>query len=853
MEYVGAQERTEAETLLDADPSEKSPAAPEPSPGGRECFDGGAQAASGRPLRIACAVLVVAAAAAAAVAFGVAAGTRHTRRQRIPEGAVRALPVLRVLQDSDPCRTLLSLDRQRTSQGPGGFLGMIQGVLGRLFGDSQDTECTSEGLDGGSDCSAWGQNCVSAGCCKDEGYQCYRKNLTYGKCLPSCSPDAPSFFEDVPDKWTCGEVGVRTAGKAKVRVASAPRWVPMTCAKADFDCSASKCCSEPGQQCYEQAGGEGRCRFDCEAGPIEVEGRTRDWTCSVLGPGPPKEAVTDGIVSSGGGKNPVACSKDGEDCGRSTCCQEPGTMCYVKNSSFARCMASCPPPPDFSQNSSVADTWDCAPIGPRTKGEAVVKPAKDDLTWDELPSWVSTRCSGTAENCASSQCCKDPDMQCYEQEPGSAFCKPLCLKGMVEGGKPWGCKEIGTRTPKRCPKCAAKKSAPPTVVIPFFERDLCKLKYTAKSLQANDPDKNLGDVFLMWVSDKPSSQFQDELDAITEAIGESHKVHFKDYTGALQSSGISGWFGQQVLKLKIAHDVKSEFYVVLDAKNTLIREVQRDSFFTACHQARIQAEFKYDDIPQPHSDWYARSANALELDPPSSGYWPASITPVVMHKQTVLDMLSDMGEDPDPETLCAGPLCDKMGAYSSSGHGATEFTMYTLWAYQKTQLECAHVVEQLPHFKVKYSSDWVERMDEHLASINVTTPEARKQITVSSHDGFPLEWSPADKGGAPAEDQFPLKFEDLTRSWSASLWRGMPENAELLEAVNLWTLNNLVAQQRQYPLMFGAQPEALSSMDEDTRKKATTDLSKIYAKAKLHDPAAETDDKLVECVVGWKN
>jgi hypothetical protein len=357
----------------------------------------------------------------------------------------------------------------------------------------------------------------------------------------------------------------------------------------------------------------------------------------------------------------------------------------------------------------------------------------------------------------------------------------------------------------------------------------------------------------MWVSDQPSSQFRDELDAITEAIGDSHKVHFKDYTNVLQSSGISGWFGQQVLKLKIAHDVKSEFYVVLDAKNTLIREVRADSLFTECHQARIQAEFKYDDIPQPHSDWYARSARALDLDPPSSGYWPARITPVVMHTQTVLDLLSDMGEDPNPETLCAGPLCDTIGAHSSSGHGATEFTMYTLWAYQKTQFECAHVVEQLPHFKVKYSSNWLDDLDEKLTSINVTTPEARKQITVSSHDGFPLEWSPADSGEAPTQDKFPLKFEDHTRSWSASLWRGMPENAQLLEAVNLWTLKNLVDQQRQYPLMFGAQPEALSTMDEDTRKKAAKDLSAVYAKANLYDPATEPAEELVSCVVGWKN
>mmetsp|Transcript_88762 Transcript_88762/g.247659 ORF Transcript_88762/g.247659 Transcript_88762/m.247659 type:complete len:861 (-) Transcript_88762:51-2633(-) len=860
MEYVGAQERTEAETLLDADPSEKSPAAPEPSPGGRECFDGGAQAASGRPLRIACAVLVVAAAAAAAVAFGVAAGTRHTRRQRIPEGAVRALPVLRVLQDSDPCRTLLSLDRQRTSQGPGGFLGMIQGVLGRLFGDSQDTECTSEGLDGGSDCSAWGQNCVSAGCCKDEGYQCYRKNLTYGKCLPSCSPDAPSFFEDVPDKWTCGEVGVRTAGKAKVRVASAPRWVPMTCAKADFDCSASKCCSEPGQQCYEQAGGEGRCRFDCEAGPIEVEGRTRDWTCSVLGPGPPKEAVTDGIVSSGGGKNPVACSKDGEDCGRSTCCQEPGTMCYVKNSSFARCMASCPPPPDFSQNSSVADTWDCAPIGPRTKGEAVVKPAKDDLTWDELPSWVSTRCSGTAENCASSQCCKDPDMQCYEQEPGSAFCKPLCLKGMVEGGKPWGCKEIGTRTPKRCPKCAAKKSAPPTVVIPFFERDLCKLKYTAKSISVNDPHKFLGDVVLMWVSKRHTWEFQGQIDEILNSLKETREARIEDFTDKMSQAGLPGWHSQQIVKLKAASVVDSDYYIVLDSKNTIIHPLEKDPFFTPCGQAIIQAEWSSSAIVEPHIDWYDRSARALGVKSPRDAgawddalLWPASITPMVMHKQSVLDMLSKLGEGSDLGRLCDGNLCGLIGAYAGDGHGATEFTLYTLYVYdmiESGQFECIHAVEPVLGFEMTYSDKWYSELQAKIVKAGLKAKPS--QLVVSNKDGWPVLWSPDDDDSSiPDEDQWPLTFTDVTRKWSAAIWRGEAADKYRLVKENLRTLS-LIQQNgtKMFPLMFGAQPASLAVMNEEEKDEAIRDIIALYADADLLDDA---EQDIIGCVVGYVN
>jgi len=228
-----------------------------------------------------------------------------------------------------------------------------------------------------------------------------------------------------------------------------------------------------------------------------------------------------------------------------------------------------------------------------------------------------------------------------------------------------------------------------------------------------------------------------------------------------------------------------------------------------------------------------------------------------MHKKTVLDMLESLGEGSDPKQLCAGSLCDKMGAYSDSGQGATEFTMYTLWAYQnqKSKLECAHAVELVPHFEVKYSSEWRDDMDRQLRDINVTTSEAREQMSVSSHDGWPIDWSPVETDGskAPTKDKFPLKVEDLSRSWQASLWRGEPSNADLLEAVNMWTLQNLVEGKRQYPLMFGAQPEALSTMDEATRKQAIKDLAQVYAKAKLHVPSTDSDKDLVDCVVGWKN
>eukprot|EP00418_Pyrodinium_bahamense_P062568 CAMPEP_0179089620 /NCGR_PEP_ID=MMETSP0796-20121207/40845_1 /TAXON_ID=73915 /ORGANISM="Pyrodinium bahamense, Strain pbaha01" /LENGTH=167 /DNA_ID=CAMNT_0020787179 /DNA_START=199 /DNA_END=699 /DNA_ORIENTATION=- len=36
------------------------------------------------------------------------------------------------------------------------------------------------------DCAAQHENCAHLGCCKDEGYKCYRKDMHWASCRPSC-------------------------------------------------------------------------------------------------------------------------------------------------------------------------------------------------------------------------------------------------------------------------------------------------------------------------------------------------------------------------------------------------------------------------------------------------------------------------------------------------------------------------------------------------------------------------------------------------------------------------------------------------------------------------------------------
>jgi len=242
-----------------------------------------------------------------------------------------------------------------------------------------------------------------------------------------------------------------------------------------------------------------------------------------------------------------------------------------------------------------------------------------------------------------------------------------------------------TTTRETCPACAPKEHKPPAIVIPTFQRDLCKMKFTAKSISKHDPDHHLGDVHVAWVMSEASSNWADEIDEIRGIIEETRGFHLHDFSQNLE--GKVGWFAQQIFKLKIAQLLTEEFYIVLDSKNTFIRDVEANSFFSPCHQAYNFAQYTMDKVPDPHNKWYHKSAEALNLDISQAGdtLWPASITPMTMHRQTVLDMLESIGEDPSPYSICGGPLCGMM-----EDGGVTEFTAYQLYAHFVKDFECIH-------------------------------------------------------------------------------------------------------------------------------------------------------------------
>lgn len=155
----------------------------------------------------------------------------------------------------------------------------------------------------------------------------------------------------------------------------------------------------------------------------------------------------------------------------------------------------------------------------------------------------------------------------------------------------------------------------------------------------------------------------------------------------LSKMEVEGWFVEQVMKLKVASLVQAPFYVVLDAKNTFINDIEPTTFMSPCNTGMIYAESDFSDLGEKR-DWYNKSAEALGVALPTGRRWSASVAPVVMHTKTVKDMLGHLSEDATPWELCSGPLCKYIE------HGATGFALYNTYVAAVSDERCIHATVQ---------------------------------------------------------------------------------------------------------------------------------------------------------------
>jgi len=261
--------------------------------------------------------------------------------------------------------------------------------------------------------------------------------------------------------------------------------------------------------------------------------------------------------------------------------------------------------------------------------------------------------------------------------------------GVMKAGH--GCKKRLPVAPgHKCPSCTRGTIDLPYIVIPTYERDLCKLTYTLNSIAKHDRHHNLGNVIIMWVSRTPMSAFAARIVHAIQHVARTRHVTVRDFQPQVVSQGgMAPWIIQQVWKLKIAQWVPSEYYIVLDSKNTFLKTITRRTFFNKCNQAIRQGFVPISRLPQLHAQWYYKSAQELGAPVPAGGHWAASISPIVMHKWTVLKMLKHLHEyvDQGLSSTCSGGLCPALT------RGATEFTMYNLYAYHFEDFKCIHTIQ----------------------------------------------------------------------------------------------------------------------------------------------------------------
>ena len=131
------------------------------------------------------------------------------------------------------------------------------------------------------------------------------------------------------------------------------------------------------------------------------------------------------------------------------------------------------------------------------------------------------------------------------------------------------------------------------VFLPFYERDICSMRYLALSIKHHGGDV-LGNVTLGWVSLHPLAKYQTSIRGIRHLFGarsvrlvDMHQlVHATDRLSstllANPSFNGSGWLAQQAAKLQVASIIRSRYYLVLDAKNALMRRVDFSTFFSPC-------------------------------------------------------------------------------------------------------------------------------------------------------------------------------------------------------------------------------------------------------------------------------
>lgn len=224
-------------------------------------------------------------------------------------------------------------------------------------------------------------------------------------------------------------------------------------------CLHTKCCTQPGTQCFTKDSKWAICRAACRPGPDPTDMNNQTWECKALGPrkaghySPPSPPVMAPWVAK-------TCSGPGENCTETRCCKDAGNACFKKDAKWSSCKPSCTPGPDPVDTSS--SPWECKQLGMRSPGWPRNAP--------KAAPWVAKKCSKDGEDCSKTRCCTEAGMQCFRKNSHTAKCLVGCHPGPHTDDKnshPWNCTALGGRTP-------GTPTPHPVKVAPWVKKECTK-------------------------------------------------------------------------------------------------------------------------------------------------------------------------------------------------------------------------------------------------------------------------------------------------------------------------------------------------------------------------------------------
>ena len=145
---------------------------------------------------------------------------------------------------------------------------------------------------------------------------------------------------------------------------------------------------------------------------------------------------------------------------------------------------------------------------------------------------------------------------------------------------------------------------------------------------------------------------------------------------------MTGWTGQQILKLVVAAEVATRWYVVLDAKNHFIAPTSRRTFVGDDGRAHLG---RHSFEAHPLRAGVERTMRFAGIDPERHlGHFPVTRTPFVMSTRDVRDLTDWLGAQDGgtvPENFVR--------------HGLVEFPLYSSWMTAAGRMTQTHDEEAI--------------------------------------------------------------------------------------------------------------------------------------------------------------